>query len=340
MAAGPAQYRLRRLQRAPEASLGAGGPATFQIVGDWTYTPQDDRYFSDYPRGVRAPVTAGGVSILKGGALQVTSELTYEEILDPLSSLATEVASGTTPLYTHTFTPILTADPAPKSLYYEFVETDGASNIFASSAAAGLCSQFTLDWAFNQKANLSYTMFLRAETAAITPTAALTPLTGREVVVSNLFKVFIDDTWAGLGGTLKSTLVRSGKLVVNTGLTPDYTTDGRANLDYTRYNWGEITGTLDLVCEFDADATAEIVKWRSKSLRFIRLKNTSPNTLGSGHRDLQLDCAMVYAKPPAIAPGAKATGTQTVSLNLAFEYDPTSAKVLLPVIQNGLATFS
>jgi hypothetical protein len=298
---------------------------------------------ADYPRGVRAAVTGGGVDIQHGSQLVMNSELTFEEILDPFNAgLATGVISGTTPKV-HTFTPILTADPVPKSLYYEIWKTDGVSNLLASSFSAGLCSNFVINAAFSQITQLTYTMFGRSEVTGITPTAALTPFTNREPVVSNLWKVYFDNTWAGLGGTQKSTLVRSARLTINTGLTPDYTLDGRANLDYTRYNWGNLTGTLDIVMEFDGDANTEKNFWNTQNAtgspqyRFIRLKNSSPN--GSPGKYIQIDGSYIYAKEPVFSHEAN-TNVELATMSLALEYDPTSAKVFLPVVANSITAYT
>lgn len=170
-------------------------------------------------------------------------------------------------------------------------------------------------------------LFGRAEQSS-TMTAALTPVTGRSPIASNLFKLWIDDTWAGLGTTQKTAFLRAADLSITTGLQPDYTLDGRTDLDFTQIMAQMLTGTLSLTAEHNGDAATEIGKWRSGALRFVRLAATD------GAKIVQFNAAMKYASPPSFSQDA---GIELVTLDLELEYDPTGARAFEAVITNQLA---
>ena len=327
-------YPLRLFQYGFETVKGTAVPATYKIVGIATYTPEIDREFEEFPRGVRAPVTGGGFTLRKGSMLNFEGNLTYEEVLLFLESgLKAGVLTGAGP-YTYTYTPTINANAATsmKTATIEFVIDDGSTKHFQREAAFAVTRSFTIDLAFNQPAKITAEMFARAEQTS-TVTAGLTPITGRTQIPSNLFKVFIDASGGTIGTTQKSTLIRSATLNVTTGFEPDYTLDGLADLDFTQVDSQMLNATLDLTMEHNADAATEIGIWRSGSVRLIRLKVDNGAAAGA-NKAITFDGAYKYLEPPAFS---EENGIEIVTMKLGLEYDQTWAKAFEVIVINGLA---
>jgi len=268
---------------------------------------------------------------------------------------------------THTFTPVLTGNPGIQTATAEYAMSDGTATAFPFPGATGfpLTAQsaylfstgFDITWAFNAIATAQYRYSGRAAAfaPAAVPTPALTVMTGRERIPSNLVRLSMDPTWAGLGTTTLTGVVRSGKLTFVSGIEPDYTTDGRAALDFTQLRWGmDRFFTLQLVLEMDATSAAEIKAWVAQNagggaispnaaaggnvaLRFLRFEVTSPNVLGASARRIRIDNSMIYTKEPVFTQQGRA---EIVTMELKSEYDPVSARSFAAAIVNSLPTFT
>ena len=316
-------------------------PATRLIVGEHGMTEEQEFYRSAYPAGFRANVGGAGVIIRKGVGIDIDTELTAEEILwfleTGVKGSVTGVVTDTT-AYTWTFTPELTTGvPTIQSATVEMVRADGVTNHYYGEAGYAMTESFKIDWAFNQIAKLSARMFARARQTG-TPTGGLVEYTTREALVSNLLAIYWDTTWAGLGGTPLTGLVRSGSFECTTGYAPDYVLDGRTDADFGLHKVGLITGKLSLVIEFDAVGAAKFALYRSNSLVYIRLKTTgSLAGAVSAVKTVQIDGAYRFVSPPSFS----ADGEQVlVTMELESVYDTTGAKTLEFVAINKLATIA
>lgn len=332
---------FRKLQAGIETTKGTLVAATRVLVGEGWIQEEQDFYRSPYPRGLRANVGAAGVITRKGMLLDWNSELTFEEVLWPLllgvRGGVTGVAGGggDAATYTYTFTPQLTTGvPTLDAATLEYMLGDGVTNQYARECGYAMVSEFGFDWAFNQVAKMNVKLFARAAQVT-TPTAALTEYSGREPAVTNLLKVYRDTTWAGLGGTQQTGIVRSAKLVVSTGLGPDYTMDGRADLDFVRHLVGILSAKLSLVLELDATAASRFGEYRSNSIEYIRLQQVGTTVPGgTSQKTVQVDGAYRFVSPPSFS----ADGEQ-VLMNAELEsvYDDTGTKTLEFVVKNALS---
>lgn len=241
--------------------------------------------------------------------------------------------------YTYTFTPQLTTGiPTIDTATIEALESDGSTNHYYAEAGYGLTSGFDMEWAFNQEAKLSWDMFARARQSG-TPTAALTTYTSREVLLSNLLAVYLDTTWAGLGGTQLTGIVRTAKLSLSTGFLPNYTLDARSDKDFVNHKVGALSAKLSLLMELDAVGAARITDYRSNAGQFIRLKNTGSTIAGSGSqkKTVQVDGAFRFTGPPQI----QSDGDQRlVACELESYYDSTGTKTLEFTAINQLAAIA
>lgn len=316
---------LQRFQIGIETTPGTPVAATVKIPGDHTWTHNRERYFANFPRGVRAPVTQGGKPIAAGLVHQVNTDLSYEDILYPLTSGILGLKGGSTGAgpYVHTFTPVLTGDPAVDTLTLEYVESDGAANHVGMEADYAFCTQFGLQLTYDQIAMLNYQLAAH-EPADASPTADPGESADREEIASNDFSLYIDTTGAGIGSTQVSSIIRSLSLDVDTGLRPRRTIDG--TLNHTGIRWGSITGRASMTFEMDAVAAGLINAYEAafkSNKRFIRLSS------GSGTKALQFDFCLKLISAPQYA---EFEGDVIVTLDGELEYDATWAKVFEAIV--------
>ena len=303
--------------------------ATKKVIGRAGVSPQIDWDEEDFPRGVRMP-TDEITAVRKGSDITVEADLDSEQVLWPLTSgMQAGTITGIGPyVYTHS----LVTAPTLRSLTTEFVVDDGTTKHYEREFAACLTREFTISAERNQMAKLMWTMFGRAEQTS-TVTAGLSAVT-RTRVPSNLFVLSIDGTWAGLGGTAKASTLLGFTLTVPTGIMPDYTLDGRTDLDFVLQAYNMTEATLVLRARHNALMTTEVGNWRTGTRRYIRLKATQG--AGAAERAVQIDAS---ARLMSFAFGEE-DGQETVESTWKIVYDTTGTQGLQIVVTNGLATLA
>mgnify|MGYP007071626854 CR=1 FL=1 len=335
MSAAFNQFRL--VQVGKETVKGTGVAATKKLRGDLTTAERISRYYSMYPQGYRANPGGTGVAVAQGFGASFASELTFEEILwfllTGIKGGVTGAGAGTDK--TWDFTPQLTTAPTLDAMTMEYTESDGSTNHVARNVAYGMTKGFKVDWAFNQEAKFSADVFGRYPTSAA-PTAALTEYSAREIAKSNLLKVFMDTTWAGLGGTQLTGFVRTASLEVVTGNEEDFNLDGRTTLDMTGHRFGLVQAKLNMLLQLDANGANAIGNWRNGDTRFIRLSQFGSLLTGIIFKEIRFDLAARFIGDGE--PG-RATDGQYRTANIQVEtlLDPTSSKTFVPTVVNSLA---
>lgn len=289
------------------------------------FTDELDREPVDEPRGVLAMVE--DVDTRKGSLLTTVGACDYEQILLPLLTGLKRTTPPVGPPKVWTFAPSMVTPDTLDSATFEVSYTDGTTRHVEREFGFGTCRKFTIEFAFNKVTKVTAEYFGRASQAS-TFTASQAALS-RTVIPSNLWKVYIDTTWVGLGGTQKSGLLRSGRLEINFGVEPDYSLDGRADLDMTQLLRGMITGSLQLTMAVDASFATELAAWRAKTKRFIRLIATA-----GASNILQFDMAGIYMSPPSYSVDR---GLRVGELTLDLRYDATSTKIFEAVVTNSIA---
>ena len=321
---------LRLLQLGFEATAGTLVPATKKVIGSAGVKPIIEWDREDFPRGIRVPnneITA----VMKGSEITVECDLSYEQLQWPLhSGLGTSAAVGTGP-YVYTFANAVS--PTLKSITAEFVVDDGSTKHYQREFGYCLTSQFQISIVRNQMAKLSWSMFGRAEQTS-TVTGSLTALT-LERIPSNLFKVWIDDTWANLGTTQKTATLREATLTVPTGVAPEHTLDGRTDLDFVQPMYQQSNPTLELTMLHNASTATEVGNWRTGTIRFIRLKADNGAAAGA-NRALSIDVAVRLLSWEFSDEDAQ----EIVTANWEVVYDATGAKSIEIVLTNGLSALT
>lgn len=324
---------LEKLQVGMEATAGTAVAATRVIAseGGGDYTHEINR--EEVPEISGVFVARNDVATMEISELSVQHTLDFEQVLLPLLTgikKVTGVETGVgTGVYVHTFEPDVSTLSDLGSATFEVSYTDGTTRHVQEEFAHGTCRSFEVGLNVNQLATLSADYFGRAPVANTFTPALAVP--ARELLSSNRFSVYIDDTWAALGTTKVSGLIRSAALSVTTGADPLYTIDGQTNLDHTVNRRGMLSAELSLSMYLDATFAGELAHFKAGDLRFFRLAAT-----GANGRVIQFDVAGRYMTSPDYS----ADDTMRVAdLTLAMRYDPVSAKAFRAVVTNNLATF-
>lgn len=328
------QFRI--VQAAIEGTKGTGLPATRKLRGDLVPNERINRYYSQFPQGYRANPGGTGVKVGQGFSAVYNSELTFEEILFfLLTGLKGAVTPSLTATSTNTwvFSPTLTAAPTLDSMTLEYTESDGSVNHVAREANYVMTGGLKVDWAINQEAKFSANVFGRVPASAA-PTAALTYYTGREVAASNRLKVFMDSSWAGLGGTQLAGLVRSASIELMTGNEEDVNLDGRVDLDMTGYRYGLVAAKINLGLQLNADGASALGNWRAGDQRFVRLSQLGSLIEATTYKEVRFDaaCRFIGDEPQRQTDGQY----RNVSIQLETMLDPTSSKTLEATVVNAL----
>lgn len=327
---------FRKLQIGMESTKGTLVAATRVLVGQHRFAENINFYRSPYPRGVRATVGGAGVITRKGVTLDIQTELTAEEILWFLLTGIRGAVSGADSSgdVTWTFTPQLTSVVTLDAATLEFLLGDGTTNHMASECGYAMTESFKIDWSAdspNDPVKLSAKMFARARQTT-TPTGSLTPYSTREPLVPALSKHYLDTSWSGLGGTQMTGLCRSGSIEVMTGVSPDYTGDGRSDKDLTEHNVGSLSAKQTMVWEFDANGASRFANYRANDIVYIR-NQFNGSTVVAAARKFQIDGAWRFVDTPTF----QENGEQILmSANLEAVYDDTGTKILEFVALNGL----
>lgn len=294
-----------------------------------SYTETIERAVREAPRGVLAEVE--DIVTRKASALSYTQDLTFEELpIVGLGGLKTTTGGAGPTDYVWTFEPSLVTPDALTAFSWEAFGTDGTTKHYLRKFGFGQCSEFSVSGAFGEAAKLSATWFGRAgQTLASAASPAV--MSGREIVLSELFTLNIDGAWADLSTTPKSSLLRSFNFTVNTGVMPGYPLAGRTDLDFGKLKRGMITGSVELVAEFDADAATEVAAWRAGTPRFISIE-----AVGTANRAITLQAAVKYVEQPTIS---EADGLVVVTLNGRFRYDATAGDLLNIAVTNQVSGY-
>lgn len=321
---------FNKLQLGRESSKGTNVAATKVIHGNWNLVEEQDFYRSEYPAGVRANVGGAGTILRKGVTIDGETELTAEEILWFLQTGIRGQVTGAEQTtdqsdYLYTFTPQLTTGiPTIDTATAEMVRSDGSTNHYVGEAPYVMTRMFGIDWTFNEIARLRAELFGRARESD-TPTGSLSEYATREALKSNLLSIFLDTSWVGLGGTQLTGINRSASFECTTGFEPNYSMDGRANLDFSNHKVGKLAATLSLVQELDSVGAGLFTKYRANDVVYVRLLNTG-SQIGTGdNRAVQIDGAYRFTAPPELSEDGEQV---LVSAELESVYDVTGTKTL------------
>ena len=329
---------LITLQQGIESAKGTLVAATNKRPGDWNFIEEQDFYRPDYPADARGNVGEAGVITRKGTIIEGETDLTPEDFLWLMHC---GIQGGLSPT-TSTDEELWEAEPdldsgneTIETATFEWQESDGSTPHYAGEAGYAMLESFEINWAFNQPAKVRERWFARARQST-TLTTSLSPLAGRVPLIAPKLKIYLDNSWAGLGSTQLTAVNRSGSLKVSTGYAPNYTNDGRADVDFVNHKTGLHAATLSLVLENNATGAARIAEFRSNSIVFVRLLFEGAPIGGGNPRMVQIDGAYRFVSPTNRSNDGQ---QRLIAVELESVVDPTSGKTMAYAALNELGAF-
>jgi len=172
-----------------------------------------------------------------------------------------------------------------------------------------------------------------------TLTGALSIPSSVEMMVGSLARLYIDDSWAGLGGTEFAASLISADITINGGAHPKFFGSAQQKLD--SHGQAAIRATAKLTLERNATVVAEEAKYRPASghavtERFMRVELTG-NQIGAGDdQTLTIDLAGVWTAWQSL--GAELDGNTQDVVTLTGGYDITGAQAVSVAVTTDVAT--
>lgn len=245
---------FRKIQYGKESTRGTAVPAT----GVWPGTikvPADRKpKFPAETLGIRARAQRSVVNQIGLDGINLTMDDAIFQKLPILFLCA--LKGGVTALeqttgqddYLWDFTPSLSASNAPNSMTLEYGDDVQAFEMeYAMIKRLVISGRIGADEPVKVEAEL-----FAKQITPTTFTASLSAIKG-EAMIANLTKLYIDSSWANLGNTQKTDLLREYSIEIQTGLHPKFFANGAKTMS----SHGE--GYLDLMATltFEGNAAAD-----------------------------------------------------------------------------------
>jgi hypothetical protein len=342
MATKGAVGKLRRLQTGREATAGTAVAATDRLLGKFRLTDMASKQVPEVDAGLLSDRVEKSVETTLLGGVALDTDLSFEQILHILeSSIGTVTPTEITVSqgdYQYVYTPTETALPTLKTYTFEYVETDGASNIVELRGAYGICDQFTIAGAQGEAlASLRahwHTNGLEDNTATADP-----GFPSRILVPGNIWTVKFATTFAGLdGASILTAEVVDFEFTYNSGIMPKFRQEG--SQDYEAHRVGAHSAQLSLTLDVEATAEAErATLFReaaagNRDTTFIRLEALGAQ-IGTGtNYQVRVDLCAELSEQPEF--GDDEDGQSILPLTYNGVYDATGTKMLTVSITNEL----
>lgn len=308
------------VQWAREATKGTDLAATSKMLAEvFTTTPASEMARPPVMRGLMQRNRGFETAVKRWSNWHAEGPASYEQLQNWLCMIENVSAgTGTSPtVWTHTVNSA--AVPGPAAFTFERSVTDGTTPI-VHAWHYGMLQALELSGADGELLRFAADGFARRVQTGESLTAALS-LPTPELPPAPLVTLFIDSTWAGLGGTQVSTQVLGWSHKFNTGVKPIWTMDGRTDLDYTTHvvDAGDRSIEASITCLLGAQYATERAAAEAGTLRAVRIQVD-----GSSGRQLQIDFLAKYETPELFDLGADQDGQHTVVLNLVESTDGTN----------------
>ncbi len=148
---------------------------------------------------------------------------------------------------------------------------------------------------------------------------------------SKLTKFYLDTSWAGVGGTEKTSTLRAYDVEIITGLHPKFHGSGTEYFDI--HGEGPIEVLASFTFEGNANAAAIYTARDSQALQVIRLLTEGPQIGTGAKHKFQIDISGTWEEIVPLA--SESNGNNLWTAVLHGIYDPTGAKMLaINVITN------
>ena len=160
-------------------------------------------------------------------------------------------------------------------------------------------------------------------------------LPAAEPMNAKLAQFYLDTTWAGVGGTEKTNILRAFDIEILTGLHPKFS--GSGNKYFNEHGQGMISVTANFTLEGTTAADAIFDAQQAKTFQVIRLKITG-SQLGTGtNHSLSIDIGGEWESVSPLS--SEDRGDNLHSAVLVGRYDSTGAKMIQVATVTNLASF-
>ena len=319
---------LTKIQIGLETTPGSDKAATARLIGKMTMAP-DFKYSrpDDFDTGNLSSYERSDI-IAEQAKISFEGDATYEQlpyILGMSIKGAVTGAGGGSP-YSWVYEPSLTSANAPDTYTIEYGDNHQAyQSTFCFAKSLEISGQ--IDDAVKVKADM-----VGQSMATATFTTALSNPTSLSIIKTQTGKLYIDTTWAGLGGTHEENTLVDFNWKLTEGVVPIKKLDGSLSyadrVEKKRHIEFELTVGHNSV--YDTLWTALL----AQSKVFVRLEFTGPAITG-GTDKLTMQGCFILDNPDTLG---DQEGQSAVKIKLLSIYDPTSTKEWSVTLINALAT--
>lgn len=326
-----------RVQYGKELKTAHGTPvaATTMLPG-FTIIPPVDRkpVYAGGSLGVRVREHQAAIMQIKADGMSLKNGLGYFQALPLLFSCGLKgdlTPSEVTPSqgdYLWTFAPSLTGDNTPDSMSLEM-----GDDVQAYQVEYVMVKSLKLDFVMGANAGVPIEATLVGkQVTPVTFTGALA-LPSTELMVANLTKLYIDPSWATVGATVQTGLLREVHVELLFGV--ELLHHGAAKtIDAHRQNF--IAAAMNLVLEGNSAADALYDAQRAVTPKVIRV-HCEGAQIGTGTKhSLDLDVWGVFDEVQPM--GQESDGDDLHTAVFHSLYDPTGAKTFQAAVTTTKAT--
>lgn len=228
--------------------------------------------------------------------------------------------------YLHTFEPGLTTQNTPDiTAGIDTFTFEYGDNVQGYETEFMFTKELEISGEANEQVTFKWTFGGRQVTES-TMTAALTAPTTHQFFAMNKAKWYVDTSYAGIGGTQKTGVLKAFTWKFETGFTPRFTADG--NYYFVGLNEDRKKVELELTLWRDSTIVeAELDKFQAGTTTYQRVALFGNTEMDAGQADvpyIYLDGAFKYVEFP---PLDDEDGTSVITVKLESTYDVTAAKM-------------
>lgn len=325
---------FRKMQLGVESVHGTGVAATEPIYGVLTQNYADEVFHTpDQDRGLLALRIETPFELQKMVELEMEGEL-YDRLAVLMFNNA--IRANITPTqpdmvnepnhWLWAFEPSLTGANTPDQTNgIDTYTLEYGDNIQAYEADYVFTTQLVIEGSVNEPVTFTWTMQAQAMTET-TFTGALVAPAAKYFAFNNA-KFYIDTSYAGIGGTQVTGMLRAFTWTFETQFTPLFAADG----SYVFSSLNEARKTAQLEMTYYRDGTnseGEKDKWEAQTTFYPRielLSNGEMDAAQSNPEYVRLDGAFKYTEWPETD---EEDGTAVVSVTAESFYDSTASKMI------------
>lgn len=270
------------------ASKGTPVAATDKFLGTFSVPEDIAPVYPDYNLSKRAKSNGSHILQYLADGISLNAENGYFQALPMM--LSTTLLGAITPTettggqldYVWAFAPSLTSDA--ETLDAITIEMGDDDQAFEIEYCIGRSFNVKGALGGNSPCSLTWEGFGRQVTETTFTSIATNPIV--EPIVPNLARLYIDTTWAGLGGTEKTGILRDFDFTLMNGAHPKFLGNSKT---FTKHGESYLEAMLTMTLEGGADANALYDLYRTRAKRAFRLKLPG-SQIGSGTTHLlQID---------------------------------------------------